>query len=96
MCNCKSSMDIATKMQLSRSYQVPAEIRQELADTVEAVEMFMQVPSAELTYFFQVWNRYVAPAGEPEDITCRHCRAKVMKGLRQFRELWVKHGMYEQ
>lgn len=85
---CKEKMDIKQQTILNESLNIPEEIRNDVTEVVEGTIGKMKIPYAEWTYFFQVYNRYIAPPNQPEDISCHNCRYKVLSNLRKFVAAW--------
>lgn len=81
--------------ELNLSYCIPEEIRRDVAETMDATDFFGQISQHEMDYFFEIYNRYIAPPHAPEDITCFHCRSKVIRRIKSFVQQWKEHG-YEQ
>ena len=73
------------------SRSIPEEVR---PDVITAIDRNMGVIAwnrQDLEYIFQVYNRYVAPKGEPEDIGCGGCRTKVIGKMREFYRIWKEN-----
>jgi len=75
-----------------KSFSIPEQIRKDVETVVDRTrgKMFFNLP--DLQYLFQVYNRYIAPAEEPEDINCNNCKGKVVNRLRRIVDNWKANG----
>jgi len=69
---------------------IPAEIRGDVIEVVERNAQLLAWDRQDLEYIFTVYNRYVAPKGEPESITCGGCRTKVIGKIKQYTQIWMQ------
>lgn len=69
---------------------IPAEVRQDCITALERNAQRLTWDRKDLEFLFTVYNRYVAPKGEPEDVNCAGCRSKVIGKMRQYANLWEK------
>ena len=76
----------------NQSVSIPQEIWGDVSDVVQATYGTMNIPEAHWNYMFEVYNRYIAPEDEPQDITCHDCRYTVLKNLRNFVKVWNEKG----
>jgi len=77
----------ASAVLLASASNIPDEIRGDVMEVNR--RMFGLSPrEVDVKYIFEVWNRYVAPAGHPQDISCHNCRYKVLKSIRLICEAW--------
>lgn len=76
---------------LRRSFNIPAEIRPDVCEVVTRTRNQFQFSSTDLEYLFEVYNRFIAPASDPENIGCSGCRTKVIGKLREMVALWKEH-----
>jgi hypothetical protein len=67
---------------------IPAEIRPDVTEALERNAQLLAWNRQDLEYIFTVYNRYVAPADEPEDIGCGGCRTKVIGKMKQYAQIW--------
>jgi len=75
---------------LLRGESIPEEIRPDIITALDRNAGALTWNPADLQYLFEVYNRYVAPAGEPEKINCGGCRSKVIGKLRQYARAWTE------
>lgn len=68
---------------LRRFLSIPEDVRADLVEVVERTRTQFEFNQADLSYLFEVYNRYLAPADEPEKITCGGCRTKVVGWFRR-------------
>jgi hypothetical protein len=85
-------MNLYTHPLLRRSLNIPAEIRPDVSEVVNRTRNQFQFTNTDLTYLFEVYNRYIAPATEPENMGCSGCRTKVIGKMREMVTLWQEHG----
>jgi len=78
---------------LRRSLGIPEEIRPDLRDVVNRTRKQFQFNQPDLAYLFEVYNRYIAPPTDPEDMACGGCRTKVIGKLREMVALWEQHNV---
>jgi len=76
---------------LLRGESIPEEIRPDIITALDRNAGVLTWNVADLKYLFEVYNRYVAPASEPENINCGGCRTKVIGKLRQFKKAWTEN-----
>jgi hypothetical protein len=69
---------------------IPAEVRPDCITALERNAQRLSWDRQDLEFLFTVYNRYVAPKGEPEDVNCAGCRTKVIGKMRQYANLWEK------
>ena len=72
---------------------IPPEVRPDCIIALERNAMRVQWDRHDLEFIFTVYNRYVAPAGEPEDMGCGGCRTKVIGKMRQYANIWQSEGI---
>lgn len=76
-----------------RSLAIPEEIRPDVAEVVERTRNQLQFNLQDLSYIFQVYNRYLAPPDEPQDMNCGGCRMRVIGWLRTAVSEWKQNGI---
>ncbi len=67
---------------------IPAEVRPDVVTALERNAMALTWHWPDVQFLFEVYNRYIAPASEPENINCGGCRTKVIGKLRQYAKEW--------
>lgn len=92
MCDCKEKKVPSNEL-LKASLSIPDEIREDFADVVDRTRNTVTFRDPDLAYIFEVYNRYIAPAGQAEDRNCHGCRAKVIGKVRRMVLLW-REGDY--
>jgi hypothetical protein len=65
-----------------RFLSIPELVRSDLVDVIQRTRAQMDFNQVDMDYLFEVYNRYLAPADEPERITCPGCRTKVVGWFR--------------
>ena len=50
------------------------------------------VEGEDLVFLFKVWNTYIEPDDEPQDISCAACRIFVQGNLKQYVNYWKEFG----
>lgn len=68
---------------------IPLEVRPDVIEALTRNRDKINWDYQDLQFLFHVYNRYVAPAGEPEDMNCGGCRTKVIGKLRMFSQRWT-------
>ena len=71
---------------------IPAEVRPDCIIALERNAAKLSWDRQDLEFLFTVYNRYVAPKGEPEDVNCGGCRTKVIGKMRQYANIWQNEG----
>ena len=79
-----------TDLVFQQSLSIPQGIRQDVADVVKRNHNVIQGPHLDMTYLFEVWNRYMTR--EPEDIGCAGCRSKVVGKMKRIVAIWEAKG----
>ena len=92
MCECEKGMRTPEEIALLTFEGIPEVIREDVADVVMRNIGAISWPPGDLEYLFEVWNRYIAPASEPERITCPGCRAKVVSKMRRLVGIWNRRS----
>jgi hypothetical protein len=70
---------------------IPAEVRPDVMEALTRNRDRLSWDPQDLHFLFAVYNRYVAPMGEPEDMNCSGCRTKVIGKLRMFANRWTSN-----
>lgn len=70
---------------------IPAEVRPDVIEALHRNRDRLSWNPQDLHFLFAVYNRYVAPMGEPEDMNCSGCRTKVIGKLRMFANRWTSN-----
>lgn len=68
---------------------IPEALRPDVITALNRNRDKLQWDYNDLRFLFEVYNRYVAPAREPENINCGGCRTKVIGKLRQYAARWT-------
>lgn len=76
---------------LTRSLSIPEEIRPDVAEVVERTRNQAQFSQPDISYLFEVYNRYLTR--EPENINCSGCRTKVVGWLRAAVAEWRQNNI---
>lgn len=71
---------------------IPEEVRPDCITALERNAQKLNWDRQDIEFLFTVYNRYVAPSGEPEDVNCGGCRTKVIGKMRLFADIWQKEG----
>lgn len=74
-----------------KARSIPDNVRPGLTEVVNRTRNQIRFAQPDLQYFFEVYNRYIAPKNEPEQITCGHCITKVVGWLRSVVHEWQRH-----
>ncbi len=69
---------------------IPAEVRPHILEALQRNAAVLSWDRQDLEYLFTVYNRYVAPQREPEDIGCGGCRTKVIGKMKQYAQIWTQ------
>lgn len=69
---------------------IPQEVRPDVITAVERNAGALSWNPQDLQFLFTVYNRYIAPAGEPENMNCGGCRTKVIGKMRQYVRAWTE------
>lgn len=93
MCNCQEKTPPAKNVLYDASLSIPEEIRPDLAEVIDRTRGAVKFSGQDIAYLGEVWNRYIAPAREPEDMNCAGCRSKVVGKLRTMIDLWRDYGI---
>lgn len=78
---------------LQRSLSIPEQIRPDVAEVVDRTRGQAHFSPDDLTYLFEVYNRYLAPASDPQDPNCSGCRTRVIGWLRSAVSEWHQNGI---
>lgn len=70
---------------------IPDDVRPDVITAVERNRMQLSWNPQDLAFLFEVYNRYIAPAEEPENINCGGCRTKVIGKMRQYVNQWTSN-----
>ena len=70
---------------------IPEEVRPDVVTAINRNRDRLSWDAGDLQFLFQVYNRYIAPASEPENINCGGCRTKVIGKLRQYVNAWTNN-----
>jgi hypothetical protein len=70
---------------------IPTEVRPDVMEALARNRDRLSWDPQDLHFLFAVYNRYVAPMGEPEDMNCSGCRTKVIGKLRMFANRWTSN-----
>lgn len=70
---------------------IPHEIRDDVRLALERNRDRINWDFQDLDYLFRIYNRFVAPIGEPENVNCSGCRTKVIGKLRLFASRWTNN-----
>ncbi|NJO28567.1 MAG: hypothetical protein HC874_14255 [Richelia sp. SL_2_1] len=68
--------------------RIPEECRADVSAVIAKTYVQTQLNTVEMQFLFEVYNRYIAPADEPEDIGCSGCRTKVVGKMRLYVKAW--------
>jgi hypothetical protein len=79
-----------SEMIYQQSLAIPQGIRQDVADVMKRNATAIHWPMLDISYLFEVWNRYMTR--EPEDIKCAGCRSKVIGKMRRIVAIWESRG----
>ncbi len=77
----------------NRSLNIPESIRPDVFEVVERTRNQVQFTNADLSYLFEVYNRYLAPPEDQQDMNCGGCRTRVIGWLRSAATEWQKNGI---
>lgn len=91
MCNCKEKNPPASNALYDQSLSIPPDIRPDLVKVIDRTRQAVRFTAPDVAYMGEVWNRYIAPAREPEDMNCAGCRTKVIGKLRRMVDLWKEY-----
>lgn len=78
---------------LRRSLSIPEAIRPDVFEVVDRTRNQLTLSQPDLEYLFEVYNRYLAPANEPQDINCGGCRTRVIGWLRAAASEWKENNV---
>lgn len=78
---------------LNRSLSIPEKIRPDVAEVVERTRNQIEFSHADLSYLFEVYNRYLTT--EPENMNCSGCRTKVIGWLRSAVSEWKQNKILD-
>lgn len=67
---------------------IPAEVRPDCITALQRNDGKITWDRRDIEFLFTVYNRYVAPKGEPEDVNCGGCRTKVIGKMRLYANIW--------
>ena len=70
---------------------IPEEVRPDVVTAVNRNRDRISWNPQDIAFLFEVYNRYIAPAGEPENINCGGCRTKVIGKMRQYVNAWMNN-----
>lgn len=77
---------------VAKSFSIPEQIREDVATVVDRNRGKMMFNLPDLQYLFDVYNRYIAPSSDPEDINCNNCKGKVFNRMRRIVDNWQEKG----
>ncbi len=67
---------------------IPEAVRPDIVQAIDRNVARLTWDYQDIAYLFEVYNRYVAPSGEPERINCPACVMKVVGKMRQYAQQW--------
>ena len=70
---------------------IPHEIRDDVRLALERNRDRINWDFQDLDYLFRIYNRFVAPIGEPENVNCSGRRTKVIGKLSLFASRWTNN-----
>ena len=70
---------------------IPEQVRPDVVQALQRNRDRLTWDAQDLQFLFEVYNRYIAPAEEPENISCGGCRTKVIGKLRQYATAWTNN-----
>lgn len=76
---------------IRKANNIPLSIRPDVVDVIDRTRNQFQFNQPDIAYIFEVYNRYIAPKNEPENIDCGGCRTKVVGKMRELVTMWKEN-----